>query len=104
EYVDETSGAYYASRLGVLEHLSDRGRQAKVLVVRYASPEYWAPVGVWQIREGVRHAFDDDREVGVAESFRDALGELAPHFPVSLAQLRRKSEMVSGLQAQLTDF
>jgi hypothetical protein len=101
-YVDETSGAYYASRLGVLEHLTDRDRQAKVLVVRYASPEYWAPVGVWQIREGVRHAFD--HEVGVAESFREALSGLAPHFPVSLAQLRRKSEMVSGLQAQLSDF
>jgi hypothetical protein len=102
QYVDETSGAYYASRLAALEHLSERGRQAKVFVLRYASPEYWAPVGVWQIREGVRHAFE--REVGEAESFRDALQTLAPHFPVSLAALRRKSEMVSGLQAQLTDF
>ncbi|WP_335999865.1 DNA repair protein NreA [Halorientalis halophila] len=101
-YVDETSGAYYATRLAVLEHLSDRDRQAKVFVVRHATPEYWAPVGVWQIREGIRHAFD--QELGVAESFRDALTELAPHFPVSLAQLRRKSEMVSGLQAQITDF
>jgi hypothetical protein len=101
-YVDETSGAYYATRLAVLEHLSDRDRQAKVFVVRHATPEYWAPVGVWQIREGIRHAFE--LELGVAESFRDALTELAPHFPVSLAQLRRKSEMVSGLQAQITDF
>jgi len=101
-YVDETSGAYYASRLGVLEHLAERGRQAKVLVVRHASPEYWAPVGVWQIREGIRHAFDG--EYGVAESFHDAIRDLAPHFPVSLAELRRKSGMVSGLQAQLSDF
>ena len=103
EYVDETSGAYYASRLAVLEHLHDQGRQAKVLVVRHASPEYWAPVGVWQIREGVRHAFEES-EVGEAESFHDAIRELAPRFPVSLAQLRRKSEMVSGLQARLCDF
>jgi len=102
-YVDETSGAYYASRLGVLEHLSERGRQAKVLVVRHATPEYWAPVGVWQIREGVRHAFEQDRH-GEAESFHDAIRQLAQQFPVSLAQLRRKSEMVSGLQAQLGDF
>ena len=101
-YVDETSGAYYATRLGVLEHLEERGRQAKVLVVRHASPEYWAPVGVWQIREGIRHAFDG--EYGVAESFHDAIRDLAPHFPVSLAELRRKSGMVSGLQAQLSDF
>ena len=33
-YVEETAGAYYASRLGVLEHLADRGRQAKALVLR----------------------------------------------------------------------
>jgi hypothetical protein len=103
EYVDETSGAYYASRLGVLEHLQERGRQAKCLVVRYASPEYWAPVGVWQIREGIRHAFEQDK-TGEAESFHDAVRELAPHLPVTLAELRRKSGMVSGLQAQLGDF
>jgi len=30
-YVEETAGAYYASRLGVLEHLQERDRQAKCL-------------------------------------------------------------------------
>ncbi|MDY7082753.1 MAG: Nre family DNA repair protein, partial [Halobacteria archaeon] len=63
QYVDETSGAYYASRLGVLEHLHDEGRQAKALVIREVSDEYWAPVGVWQIRESVRNAFDDEGAV-----------------------------------------
>jgi hypothetical protein len=101
-YVEETAGAYHASRLGVLEHLHERGRQAKCLVVRHASPEYWAPVGVWQIREGIRHAFDG--EVGEAESFHAAIQGLSSQFPISLAQLRRKSGMVSGLQAQLGDF
>jgi hypothetical protein len=102
-YVDETSGAYYASRLAVLEHLEDIDRQAKVLVLRHASPEYWAPVGVWQIREGVRHAFEEG-EAAVAETFHDALRTLAPRLPISLADLRRKSRMAAGLQAQLGDF
>jgi len=101
-YVEETAGAYYASRLGVLEHLNDVDRQAKALVLRYASDAYWAPVGVWQVREGVRHAFDGDE--AVAETFHDAVRQLQPALPCSLAALRRKSEMVSGLQASLADF
>jgi hypothetical protein len=101
-YVDETSGAYYASRLAVLEHLEDIGRQATCLVIRHASESYWAPVGVWQIREGIRHAFDG--EYATAETFHDAVTQLAPALPVSLTDLRRKSTMVSGIQSQLGDF
>ena len=102
EYVDETAGAYHASRLAVLEHLTDVDRQATCLVIRHASDAYWAPVGVWQIREGVRHAFEN--EPATAETFHDAIRQLAPRLPVSLADLRRKSELVAGIQSQLTDF
>jgi len=101
-YVDETSGAYYASRLAVLEHLESIDRQATCLVIRHASDAYWAPVGVWQIREGIRHAFESDP--ATAETFHSAITELAPKLPVSLADLRRKSELVAGIQSQLTDF
>ena len=101
-YVDETSGAYYAARLGVLEALADRGRQAKVLVVRHATEEYWAPVGVWQIREAVRAAFDDDPVV--AETFHAAVRQLVPRLPITLSDLRRKSTMASGIQADLSAF
>ena len=102
EYVDETAGAYYASRLGVLEHLEAEGRQAKCLVLREVSDEYWAPVGVWQVRESVRSAFEG--EYGEAETFRDAIAEIVPRLPVSLAALRRKSDLLAGLQANLSDF
>jgi len=101
-YVEETAGAYYAARLGVLEHLSDRDRQAKALVLREVTDDYWAPVGVWQVREGVRHAFDSEH--GTAQTFKGALDELVPHLPISLAQLRRKSTLVAGLQTSLADF
>jgi len=119
-YVDETAGAYYASRLGVLEHLADEGRQAKALVLRDVTDEYWAPVGVWQIRESIRNAFDPDAgreapagpetppelagEYATAESFHAAIKGLEPRLPISLGDLRRKSEMAAGIQAQLSDF
>ncbi|WP_436934909.1 DNA repair protein NreA [Halovenus marina] len=101
-YVEETAGAYHASRLAVLEELAANDRQGIALVIRHASDAYWAPVGVWQIREGIRHAFENDP--AVAETFHDAIAELAPELPVSLAQLRRKSELVAGIQSQLSDF
>jgi hypothetical protein len=102
EYVDETAGAYYAARLGVLEHLERRGRQAKVLVLREVSEEYWAPSGVWVIRETVRDAFEGDP--GVAESLSDALGTLAPRLPIGGGRLRRASNLAAGKQSTFRDF
>lgn len=101
-YVAETAGAYYAARLGVLEHLKERGRQASVLVLRHVTPDYWGPTGVWQVRETVRNAFD--AEGGEAESFGNALRDLEPQLPVSLGRLRRKSTMVAGVQSRLDAF
>ncbi len=101
-YVEETAGAYYAARLAALEYLAERDRQAKVLVLRHATEAYWAPVGVWQIREGVRHAFES--EPAIAESFHGAVRGVESALPVSMADLRRKSRMVAGIQASLSDF
>jgi hypothetical protein len=55
-YADSITGAYYAARLSVLEHLVERRRQAAVFVYREITEEYWAPLGVWVIREGVKNA------------------------------------------------
>lgn len=52
----ETAGAHFASRLAVAEHLLKIGFQAGALVLREIRPEYAVPVGVWQVREGVRMA------------------------------------------------
>jgi hypothetical protein len=101
-YVDETAGAYYAARLGVLEHLSDRDRQAKAIVLRHVSDEYWGPVGVWQVRESVRDAFEGEH--GTAETFGEAVRGVTEHLPVSLSDLRRKSTMAAGLQTDLRSF
>ena len=50
-------GAYYAARLAALEYLRKRGHCAHVVCVRDISGEYWAPLGVWVIREGSHVAF-----------------------------------------------
>lgn len=59
-YASNITGAYYAARLAVLEHLVHKvRRQATAVVVREITDEYWAPLGVWLIRETVRHAMAD---------------------------------------------
>lgn len=112
-YVEETAGAYYAARLGVLEHLADRGRQAKALVLREVSDDYWAPVGVWQVRESVRNAFEGPPRpaaedlagrTGTAPTFDAAIDRIAAELPVSRTRLRRSSELVAGRQRGLDAF
>jgi hypothetical protein len=102
DYADETTGAYYAARLGVLEHLADIDRQATVLVLRHVTADYWGPVGVWQIRESVRNAFDD--EPARAESLGDAVSQIVPQLPISSDRLRRNATLAAGQQATLSGF
>lgn len=51
-----TAGAYYAARLAVAEYLNRHNRQAAAVVLREISSDYSIPVGVWQVREGIRSA------------------------------------------------
>ncbi len=50
------AGAYFAGRLAATEYLRRIKRLATVLILREIYPEYVLPVGVWQIREGIRMA------------------------------------------------
>jgi hypothetical protein len=60
QYPSSVAGAYFAAKLAVAEHLFKRKRKGAALVLREIhSEEYVVPVGVWQIREGIRQAFDD---------------------------------------------
>ena len=102
EYVEETAGAFHAARLGALEQLHETGRRGKCLILRHVSEDYWGPVGIWQVREAVRDAFEGDP--AEAETFEAAVDGVADHLPVSLATLRRKSTMASGLQSSLDAF
>jgi hypothetical protein len=58
DYASSQGGGYYAARLGVTEALATSiKRQYRVVVIREILPEYDMPVGVWEVRENVRHAF-----------------------------------------------
>ncbi|MFH1623204.1 MAG: hypothetical protein ABIA12_01655 [Candidatus Aenigmatarchaeota archaeon] len=57
EYASGTAGAFYSGRLAVAEYLDSIKRQSAALIVREVRPEYYAPMGIWQLRETVRGAF-----------------------------------------------
>ena len=65
------SGAYFAAKLGVLEYLVKNQIQAGVVILREIRPEYAIPVGVWQVREGIREAMKQNPTF--ADNFDDAL-------------------------------
>ena len=55
DHYPRIAGAYFAAKLGILEYLtSSKKRKCSVLIFREIRPEYLVPLGVWQIREGIR--------------------------------------------------
>ena len=53
-YAEETAGGYYACRLGVLDKMKSIKRQHSCLALRFITPEYNMPLGVWVCREATR--------------------------------------------------
>jgi hypothetical protein len=97
KYASNVTGAYYSARLAVLEHLKKRKRQAGALVLREVTPDYWCPVGVWQIRENVRAAMD--KKPVKFDSLDKALGEIACRCMVKKAW-QKESQFLSTLKSR----
>ncbi len=56
-YATNTVGGYYAARLGALEYFTKKRMKGRVLLLRFITDEYWAPLGVWVVREATRNCF-----------------------------------------------
>jgi DNA repair protein NreA len=55
-YAENCAGGFYACRFALLEKLSGMKRQASCLCLRFITGDYYAPLGVWVVREAVRKA------------------------------------------------
>ncbi|MFT4261330.1 MAG: hypothetical protein ACMXX9_02775 [Candidatus Woesearchaeota archaeon] len=53
-YASNTTGGYYAAKLGVMEYLKNHNLEGRVLVIRIVNPQYRKSLGVWVVREAVR--------------------------------------------------
>ena len=90
--LDYMDGGHYAMRVAVLEKLRSMGRQASVLAIREIGPEYYAPVGVWQVREGMRIALSS--EPSRFEELDEALRFLGSRVRFDLTPILRSSRLL----------
>ena len=93
-------GGYYAAKLPVLEHLYKLKKRASVLVVREVKPEYYAPLGVWVVEEGIKNALN--KKPDVFEDFESALNTLSNRILTS-RKLWEK-HLVKNRQTTLFNF
>ena len=97
------AGGYYAARLAVVEHLAEQGKHAAVLAVREISESYWAPLGVWVVRDAARKAMSS-----VPQRFgtlQEALGEVERRIKTPSIQWQKTSKLLVGpIQRRLADF
>jgi hypothetical protein len=99
----DLAGGYYAARLALLERLADMRRQASALIVREITEEYWAPLGVWVVREAAREALRNPPKK--FETQEEALADMATRIRTPLREWRPYSELAWGVgQTTLAKF
>lgn len=99
--IGKTNGSYHAIRLAALEELKRVGRQATVIVFREIGNDYNLPLGVWHVREAVRHAFKNEPKS--FETVEDAVNDLSGRLKTQLSEFTRngvilRSNWISGLE------
>ncbi len=103
-YASNISGAYYAARLSVAEHLHKVKRQASAIVFREITPEYQLGLGDWVIQESVKNALSKKPLSFSALSLALAFVERKLQTPFNL--WKKESKLLDFLQHQrrLSDF
>ena len=98
DYASNTGGAFYAGRIGVLEFLNKIKRQAIVFIIREVLPSYFAPVGIWQMREAIRGAFKLKPEK--FDDLREALNKVSSRLSTPLQVILKESKLYKKLIEQ----
>jgi len=98
------AGAYFAGRLSVTEFLFSIRHKAAAMILREIHPEYVIPVGVWQIREGIRGALKEKAKL--FDEFQDALSFACSTLSISKKEWLRNSKLYANMrnQSRITDF
>ncbi|MFW9786874.1 MAG: hypothetical protein ACFFE2_06390 [Candidatus Thorarchaeota archaeon] len=104
DYARRVVGAYYATKLPVLEYLVNIRRQAGVIVFMEIDPQHWVPLGVWRFREIAKRALETNvRSFGTLD---EALQEISGHLRIPMHRWLESSKIYPEFrnQTKLTDF
>jgi len=97
------AGAYFAAKLAVSEYLLKNKIQAGVLILREIRPEYAIPVGVWQVREGIREAMKQIPKI--TSDFNQALQLASTKTSISKTEWIRNGNIANMIrQKTLLDY
>jgi len=98
-------GCYYSSKMAVLESLCREGKQAGAIILREARKGY-IPMGVFNVRENVRHAMLQPPTV--FEDLSSSLAHLSQRFHLPVSRFIRESTLFAlslrQKQTRLSDF
>ena len=97
------AGAYFAGKLAVTEYLQKIKKQSGVIIFREIQPEYAVPVGVWQVREGVREAMKKTPQE--TNSLNDAITLATTRMSISKNEWLAHGNMLKLVaQTTMSDF
>jgi len=107
-YASNCVGGYYANRLAVLEKLKQLKKQASVLVLRFTTPDYDTPLGVWVVSEASKKSLTsipikfDSKE----KMLSHAKNLIKNKFNIDIDIFLNNSKILSNLKSQskLTKF
>ena len=108
KYAEETAGGYYACRLPILEKMKQLKRQHSCLALRFITPEYNVPLGVWVCREATKRSLSEKPISFTSEELmlNYARNFIKNKFGFNLDLLLEKSKYLKGSknQKKLSDF
>ncbi|MHA2161614.1 MAG: Nre family DNA repair protein [Candidatus Thorarchaeota archaeon] len=104
DYAKLVAGAYYATRLPVLDFLVNFRKQAGVIVFMETDPRKWVPLGVWRFREIAKRALS-----GIGKKFStldEAIQEIGGFLEHPVNKWLEVSEVYKEFttQTRLTEF
>lgn len=103
KYADSVTGAYYANRLALTEHLEKIQKQSSCIVFREVRPEYYAPLGVGILRQTSREAFQN--KPNSFDSLQQALADIQSRLRTPIKYFTDKSILLnSEKQTSLSNF
>jgi len=100
DYALKEGGGYYAGRIGVLEGLARLHRQACAIVFREIYEGYVVPVGVWEVRENVRKAFENPPRK--FDTLNGALEDIRTRLKIPMEEYLKRSEILR--QRRIDEF
>jgi hypothetical protein len=107
-YAENCGGGFYACRFPLLEKLDKMKKQASCLCLRFITGDYYAPLGVWVVREAVRKALENKPfEFSSKELMLIYAKALAnKKFGYDISEVLQKSIMLNSIKTQtkLTGF